>query len=94
MITAKQALEISNSHSERHLKTIEFAIREAASVGETSVKLRQEPFASWVLNRDKDNETFDSICDTLQKNGFSVRTFWVENQFVDYGIEISWDYKP
>lgn len=93
MITAKEALEISNSHIEGHLESIEAAIREASSKGKTSVKLRQEPFASWAHSTHK-NETFNSVRDILQKNGFIVKTFWHEKQFVDYGIEISWDYEP
>nr|DAY00265.1 MAG TPA: hypothetical protein [Caudoviricetes sp.] len=89
MISAKDAYEISAP--KQYLDFIEEKIKEAAEKGETSVTIRKEPYARWLVNEEEKLEDAAKMVITkLRECGYHLSLFWKESQFVDFGLVIDW----
>ena len=92
MISAKEAYSLSAPNLERYRAFIDKHIREAASVGESRVEIREDPYSMWLYDEsmlsDKDAVR---VIKELRDLGYSVSQYYSEAQFVDVALVISWD---
>ena len=90
MLTAAEARELAGPTAEEYLKEIEVFIRDAATKKQRSVTIRKNPYAGWLYN-EKDMPLEAKIAvKKLRDAGYSVSLHYMELQFVDMGLEISW----
>ncbi len=90
MITAAEARELAGPTAEEYLKEIEVFIRDAATKKQRAVIIRKNPYAGWLYD-EKDTPPEAKIAiKKLKDAGYSVSLYYVELQFVDMGLEISW----
>lgn len=90
MITAKQAREISGPSSKDYLLFIEGKIKSAAESKGKSVTIRDEPYARWLYSEKENTQAAKEAIKCLRENGFQLKLYYKEMQFVDMGLEISW----
>ena len=62
----------------------------AAMNKEREVIIRDTPYAEWLYSEKNLPDTPRKVVDTLRKNGFEVRLYYNEMQFVDMGLWIKW----
>ena len=93
MITAEKAREISGPSAEEYAEYLsrEFIEPTAAKKGVRYVIVRQDPYASWLYNKDSASDTAKKAMSILSKNGFVLSLHYQELQFVDMGLKISWE---
>ena len=90
MITAAEARELAGPTAEEYLKEIEVFIRDAATKKQRSITIRKNPYSGWLYN-EKDTPPEAKIAiQQLRDAGYSVSLYYMELQFVDIGLEISW----
>lgn len=88
MITAKEALELTQNQSSIDMKMVENAIIEASNKGEYSVTFRGAEFERMAsIGTDISKHPFVIEMKSL---GYSVNRHYEERQFVDLGITVSW----
>ena len=90
MITAAEARDLAGPTAEEYLKEIEAFIREAATKKQRSVTIRKNPYAGWLYNEKNTPPEAKMAVKKLIDAGYSVTLYYVELQFVDMGLEISW----
>ena len=92
MISAKEAYSLSAPNLERYRAFIDKCIREAASVGESRVEIREDPYSMWLYDEsmlsDKDAVR---VIKELRDLGHSVSQYYGVAQFVDVALVISWE---
>ena len=90
MITAEQARLLSGPSTEEHLEVISRRIEEAAKSGKREVILREVEYAHWLYNEKDMSDVTKQVIEKLRKNGFEVKLYYNELQFVDMGLWIKW----
>ncbi len=90
MITAAEARELAGPTAEEYLKEIEVFIREAATKKQRSVVIRKNPYAGWLYDEKDASVEAKLVIKQLRDVGYSVSLHYVELQFVDMGLKISW----
>lgn len=90
MITAKEAKELSGPSSEDYLEFIEKKITEAAKNKSKSILIRDEPYARWLYSEKDNTQAAKTAMIKLRENGFELKFYYKEMQFVDMGLEIHW----
>ena len=92
MITAKEAKEMATPvEAEKHLTELSEAIKRAAKRGDTSLTIRKQPYANWAYSLNDDGcSTKKAVFKKLRDNGFNLKTYYKESQFVDIGLIIEW----
>ena len=76
--------------AEEYLKEIEVFIRDAATKKQRSVTIQKNPYASWLYSEKDMSPEAKIAVKKLRDAGYSVSLYYVELQFVDMGLEISW----
>lgn len=89
MITAKQAYDLARPNYDEYVKFIEQEITESATLGKTSVIIREAPYCYWLYNREKPKDV-ENVLKLLDDNGFRYKLYYYEGQFVDIGLHIFW----
>ena len=90
MINAAEARELAGPTAEEYLKEIEVLIRDAATKKQRSVIIRKKPYAGWLYDEKDTPQEAKIALQQLRGAGYSVSLHYVELQFVDMGLEISW----
>jgi len=90
MITAKQAKDLSGPKAIDYLNFIGIKIKESASKGNHEVIIRQQPYCDWLYKENDLSGEPKIAIKELRTNGFEVKLFYQENQFVDIGLWIKW----
>jgi len=58
---------------------------------ETSVTIKKEPYARWLVNEEEKLEDAAKMVITkLRECGYHLSLLWKESQFVDFGLVIDW----
>ena len=91
MITAKQAAEMAGPKAEDYLEFIEKKIIESAEKQNRSVIIRDNPYCNWLYSDSGSsaNEVKKAL-KIMKDNGFKLSLYYIESQFVDYGLKIEW----
>ena len=91
MITAKQAAEMAGPKAEDYLEFIEKKIIESAEKQNRSVIIRDKPYCNWLYGDSSSsaNEVKKAL-KIMKDNGFKLSLYYIESQFVDYGLKIEW----
>ena len=91
MITAKQAAEMVGPKAEEYLEFIEKKIVEAAEKQNREVIIRDKPYCNWLYSDSASSpDEVKKALKIMKDNGFKLSLYYVENQFVDYGLKIEW----
>lgn len=90
MITAKEAQEMSGPSADYYLEFIENKIKSAANTKSKSVTIRDEPYAHWLYSEKDCTPAEKGAIKALRDNGFKLKLYYSESQFVDMGLEIHW----
>ncbi|EPU4808141.1 hypothetical protein [Vibrio cholerae] len=90
MITAKEANDLSGFDASDYLSFLEDKIKEAASKKQKEITIRDEPYARWLYSESGLSQAEKSAIEVLRKNGFKLKLYYKELQFVDMGLTISW----
>lgn len=90
MITAEQARLLSGPSAEEYLELISKRIEAAANEKKREVIIRDNPYADWLYNEKTMIPVARKVVDGLRKNGFEVKLYYNELQFVDMGLWIKW----
>jgi hypothetical protein len=89
MITAEEAKKLSGLSIEDHLDFIEQKIRYAAENKQHEVFIREEPYCLW-LYPSRIGKLESDVIEVLRQNGFTVKLYYMESQFVDVALWIKW----
>lgn len=87
MITANEARGLAGPTPQERVDMLDDVIRKAAANKKRSVALH-DPF--WVNEGYSRTKDYVEACDLLEKNGFKVRFFYEERQFVDMYTIVEW----
>ena len=90
MITAEQARLLAGPSAEEYLELISKRIEKAASEKQREVIIRDNPYAEWLYSEQNMAPVARKVIDELRANGFQVKLYYNELQFVDMGLWISW----
>lgn len=93
MITAQEAYDLAKPNYDKYLEFINEKIKTAAKNGKTSIIIRENPYSCWLYGPDKNDQEVDDLLKLLKERGFSISLYYNEGQFVDIGLNISWDKK-
>lgn len=86
-ITADEARLLAGPKAIDHVNAVFPLIRQAATEHNHSVKVRSE---FWAQEGYRSTPMFNEAVKILTDYGFTVKYFYIEQQFVDCGIEIKW----
>lgn len=86
-ITAEEARKLSGPTTQDHVATVYRLIRKAAEKKERSVKLYDD---FWVYEGYKGTTSYKEACKILEGDGYKVRFFYEERQFVDMYTIVEW----
>ena len=91
MITAKQAAEMAGPKAEDYLEFIEKKIIESTEKQNREVIIRDKPYCNWLCSdfSSSANEVKKAL-KIMKDNGFKLSLYYIESQFVDYGLKIEW----
>lgn len=90
MITAEQARLLAGPTAEEYLEIIGDRIEMAAMNKEREVIIRDTPYAEWLYSEKDMPPAAREVVAKLRKNGFEVKLYYNELQFVDMGLWIRW----
>lgn len=94
MITASEALLMSKTEDQiikDHLDFLESEIKKQALKGFTGVHITQDPYCSWLYDKENMTDIQKKVIEELVKNGFEVSFHYKEMSMgVDYALAISW----
>lgn len=85
-ITAAEARKIALGPVDEMLELAYTEIRKAAEKGRTTVNV----FGEWQREGYNETTAFKKAKKVLEDDGFKVKYFYEEKQFVDMGITVSW----
>lgn len=90
IITAQEARELAGKTANEFLAEIGDIIKEAAKNKNHEVIIRKDPFAWWLYPNEPKFGVIADVIKALRSNGFEVRLYYAEHQFVDLGLWIKW----
>ncbi len=86
-ITAAEARALMPFDAESEVNKVYALIRIAASSGETKLHLHD---AFWTRQAYEGSSEYNLACEILRADGYTVKFFYEENQFVDMYTIVSW----
>jgi len=86
-ITAAQARELAGPTIEERVAEVYPMIRAAASKGMRAIWMGT---GFWAQEGYSNSTIFKEACDILRNDGFHVKFYYEQRQFVDMGTEVSW----
>lgn len=86
-ITAQEARKLAGPTVQEHVDDVYPLIREAAEKGQRSVALRD---SFWVQGGYSKTDAYKQACMVLEGDGYKVRFFYEERQFVDMYTIVEW----
>lgn len=89
MLTAKEARELAGPTINDHLSYLLDEVEGAAVNGKRSVKVRKEPYNSWLYPSEPCALALHVVGE-LRELGYSVRQYSDGSYFGGFALEISW----
>ena len=86
-ITAEQARKLMPINAQNEVDKVYNDIRIAARAGETELRPNGE---FWTKQGYKRTAEYNKACDILRDDGYNVKFFYEENQFVNMYTIVSW----
>lgn len=86
-ITAEEARKLAGTLPQDHVNLVYEKIRTAASEGKRRIHLHED---FWVHEGYRGTTAYKQAVEILQKDGFAVRFFPEERQFVDMYTIVEW----
>ena len=87
MITANEARGLAGPTPQERVDMLDDVIRKAAAAKKRSIALH-DPF--WVNEGYSGTAEYHEACKILEKQGFAVKFFYEERQFVDMYTIVEW----
>jgi hypothetical protein len=86
-ITAAEARELAGPTPQERVDAVYPRIREAAEKGQRSIQIGVD---FWAHEGYKGSADYKEAVRLLEADGYTVKFYYEERQFVDMGTEISW----
>ena len=86
-ITAAEARELSGPTPQEHVDAVYPRIREAAEKGQRKIRIGVDFWAHEGYSR---TAAYKEAVKILEDDGYTVKFYYEERQFVDMGTEIGW----
>lgn len=87
MITANEARGLAGPTPQERVEMLDDIIRKAAAAKQRSVALHDQ---FWVHEGYSQTADYKEACEILKKQGFTVKFFYEERQFVDMYTIVEW----
>lgn len=90
MIKASKAAELAGPSADDYLEFIEKKIIEAATNKKREVIIRDNPYCGWLYGSAGNQSEVLKAIKILKDSGYTLDLYYVESQFVDMGLKITW----
>lgn len=90
MISAKEARKAVGPTKDDHLDIIETYIKAAIEKKQLETIIRTSPYCTWLYSENMRDNVADAVIAELRELGYTVKLYYQVSQFVDAGLQISW----